>query len=283
MEKGVNKSLYTVIAIVVFGIFLSLSYILYGDQMKALIDDIFYKFGITTDSKLNSGLALTPVTDDSLNLWFETDGFVANDSWLDKTGESELTSHNFDNTEYSGLNGVYVVFDGVNDYISIPHNDKLAPTDALSLEILVSGDMTKIDRFMYLISKNENGGYSLEITEAKNLRFLLKVNGEYNSLEVPISDLDANSNQIVGTFDGKTMSLYNNDRLLKAYEFGSTHKIEYSYNNALIIGDGASKGALPESGDAILGGLGIKFARIYTKALTVDEICQNYRYDQLNY
>ena len=82
MEKGVNKSLNTLIAIVVFGLFLSLSYILYGDQMKALIDDIFYKFGITTDSKLNGSLALTPVTDDSLNLWFETDGFVTNDSWL---------------------------------------------------------------------------------------------------------------------------------------------------------------------------------------------------------
>lgn len=43
MDNASNKGLYTLIAIVVFGIFLSLSYWLFQDQMKNVLADVMYK------------------------------------------------------------------------------------------------------------------------------------------------------------------------------------------------------------------------------------------------
>lgn len=61
METGSNKSLYTLIAVVVFGIFLSLSYFLYQDQLKSVLADVMNKSSVTTSIKLdNNGLIPTP-------------------------------------------------------------------------------------------------------------------------------------------------------------------------------------------------------------------------------
>lgn len=61
METGSNKSLYTLIAVVVFGIFLSLSYYLYQDQLKSVLADVMNKSSVTTSIKLdNNGLIPTP-------------------------------------------------------------------------------------------------------------------------------------------------------------------------------------------------------------------------------
>jgi hypothetical protein len=278
MDSGSNKSLYTLIAIVIFGIFLSLSYFLFKDQTQGILADVMGKSGMSADSKLTAALGLEPVSDASLEVWFSAEDFVNNGSWT--ADGVTLTANNFNNTATSGLNGGLVVFDGVNDYISIPHSVAIAPTSALSVEIVVLGDMTKIDRFMYLISKTENSGYALEVVSTQKLRFQLKVNGAYHSLDIPLSELDTKSNHIIGTFDGKTMSLYNNGRLLTLYDFGATYPIDYLYNNSLMIGAGASTGTLPEGGDKYLEGFGIKAARVYSKALTEEEIWQNYRFEQ---
>jgi hypothetical protein len=54
MESGSNKSLYTLIAVVVFGIFLSLSYFLYQDQLKSVLADVLNKTSMSTSIKLNN-------------------------------------------------------------------------------------------------------------------------------------------------------------------------------------------------------------------------------------
>ena len=57
METGSNKSLYTLIAVVVFGIFLSLSYFLYQDQLKSVLADVLNKTSVMTSKKLdNNGI-----------------------------------------------------------------------------------------------------------------------------------------------------------------------------------------------------------------------------------
>ena len=48
METGSNKSLYTLIAVVVFGIFLSLSYYLFQDQMKSTLASVLDKTSAST-------------------------------------------------------------------------------------------------------------------------------------------------------------------------------------------------------------------------------------------
>lgn len=58
METGSNKSLYTLIAVVVFGIFLSLSYFLFQDQMKGVMADVLDKTSLSTSTKLATELSL---------------------------------------------------------------------------------------------------------------------------------------------------------------------------------------------------------------------------------
>lgn len=48
METGSNKSLYTLIAVVVFGIFLSLSYFLFQDSLKGVLADVMSKTSQST-------------------------------------------------------------------------------------------------------------------------------------------------------------------------------------------------------------------------------------------
>ena len=60
METGSNKSLYTLIAVVVFGIFLSLSYFLYQDQLKTILASVMDNTSQMTSTKLdNKGLIPT--------------------------------------------------------------------------------------------------------------------------------------------------------------------------------------------------------------------------------
>jgi hypothetical protein len=60
MESGSNKSLYTLIAVVVFGIFLALSYFLFQDNLKAVLGSVMDKTSIMTSNKLdNNGVIAT--------------------------------------------------------------------------------------------------------------------------------------------------------------------------------------------------------------------------------
>lgn len=52
MESGSNKSLYTLIAVVVFGIFLSLSYFLFQDNLKGVLADVMDKTSQSISTKL---------------------------------------------------------------------------------------------------------------------------------------------------------------------------------------------------------------------------------------
>ena len=59
MDNASNKGLYTLIAVVVFGIFLSLSYYLFQDQMKGVIATVLDKTSQSVDRKLYSNLEST--------------------------------------------------------------------------------------------------------------------------------------------------------------------------------------------------------------------------------
>ena len=60
MDSGTNKSLFTLIAVVVFGIFLSLSYFMFQDQLKGVLADVLTKTSMKTNQTLIDQLAATP-------------------------------------------------------------------------------------------------------------------------------------------------------------------------------------------------------------------------------
>ena len=53
MEGGVNKSLFTLIAVVVFGIFLSLSYWLFQDEFKGVLATTLFGTSFSIDKKVS--------------------------------------------------------------------------------------------------------------------------------------------------------------------------------------------------------------------------------------
>jgi len=53
MESGSNKSLFTLIAVVIFGVFLSLSYWLFQDELKSVLADVVSKTSQSVNTKLN--------------------------------------------------------------------------------------------------------------------------------------------------------------------------------------------------------------------------------------
>lgn len=89
MESGSNKSLYTLIAVVVFGIFLSLSYFLFQDQLKGVLADVI--------SKANSSLSSKSVLSDKSYI---ADGFLP----YNASGSQIVTNQTVNSLIYSSAN-----------------------------------------------------------------------------------------------------------------------------------------------------------------------------------
>ena len=53
MERGSNKSLFTLIAVVIFGIFLSLSYWLFQDELSSVLASVVSKTSQSVNTKLS--------------------------------------------------------------------------------------------------------------------------------------------------------------------------------------------------------------------------------------
>ena len=62
IDSGSNKSLYTLIAVVIFGIFLALSYWMFGDQMKGVLGSVTNGVSEVTGVKISNTLAGPVVT-----------------------------------------------------------------------------------------------------------------------------------------------------------------------------------------------------------------------------
>jgi len=85
METGSNKSLFTLIAVVIFGVFLSISYWMFQDEMKNVLASVF-------DS-----------TSEMISEKLETDGYIYTDEsffTIDSTGTL---------TKYTGSKDINIV------------------------------------------------------------------------------------------------------------------------------------------------------------------------------
>ena len=56
MESGANKSLFTLLAIIVFGIFLALSYFMFQDKLKGVLASVTDKTELRIDNRLDAVL-----------------------------------------------------------------------------------------------------------------------------------------------------------------------------------------------------------------------------------
>lgn len=112
MDTGTNKSLFTLIAIVIFGVFLTLSYSLFQDKLKSVLADVMDKTSASTSQKIE-------MSTDALEISFDGNSFDNTTKQITNlAGFKEINAYNFGGTPLSGNNGFGgLQFDGVDDYL----------------------------------------------------------------------------------------------------------------------------------------------------------------------
>jgi hypothetical protein len=127
-------------------------------------------------------------------------------------------------------------FDGVNDYISIPYNSALYPTQ-LRVEISGYRDdwQAESSQPKRLISCTQGGGWSIYVDQ-NNLRFNAYINGAYQVCDYAVSSLSAGWHDIVGTYDGRYLKLYVDTVLVDTTDAGASYPITYSITDGILIG-----------------------------------------------
>jgi prepilin-type N-terminal cleavage/methylation domain-containing protein len=154
----------------------------------------------------------------------------ANDYWGNIngaiTGATSISSGCVQGSCYS--------FDG-NDYIGIPHDTKIKPTNKIT--IAVWGYMENWGSMSdgRLISCTETGGYNIQFN-ANSSSFPVRVNSTYESPSF-YSVKPANGwHYFVGTYDGRYIRAYFDGNLTDTHDAGANYAITYSVDNTLFVG-----------------------------------------------
>ena len=88
METGINKSLFTLLGVVVFGVFLSLSYFLFQDQLQSIVATTTEKTGLRTTRKTLKESMIDGIYVAIKENFYPSSAFTQKDYWFDSdTGQ----------------------------------------------------------------------------------------------------------------------------------------------------------------------------------------------------
>ena len=206
--------------------------------------------------------------------------YTSGDSvWKDLSG-NDNNGTLINGPTYSSANGGGLVFDGVDNYISIPYTSQLAPTSAISFgawTYLSDWNINFGTNGGRIISKTESGGYQMGAGEgtmgADNVGALLYINSSYRVVKIAKNLISSGWHYLLFTFDGQYFKMYLDGTLVDTYNHGSVSSIIYNYNNIVAIG------AEPNGSTGVTGNYwngNIALISIYNKALSANEVSQNF-------
>jgi hypothetical protein len=191
--------------------------------------------------------------------------------WVDRSGNSnhgELVN----GPTYNSSNLGSISFDGVDDYITVPHNSNLNLINTVSLEAWVK--YTTTTNTVLIEKSNNNTHYQLQIFNntqgspaiAGQLVFMLQPNSS-NWVVSGIVTNDTNWHHVVGTYDRDTTTarIYVDGILRNTNSSISTGPT--SNTQPLLIGS--------RSGPSGFGG-SVSGVKIYNRVLSASEVLQNY-------
>jgi hypothetical protein len=194
---------------------------------------------------------------------------------LDMTGNNIITASSL---TYSSNNSFS--FNGINNYLQVPHSSALAPTRAITLEAFCTTDWQTTNN-VRILSKTEVGGWQLSLNDsAGNVGLTIHVGGTYRYSVVPKTTISAGYHHIVGTCDGRYAILYIDGIVVNTLDIGSYLPLTYSVNNDLIIGAEAGTGG-PVGANFI--NATIPICKIYNRALSAQEVRQNFNATRRRY
>jgi hypothetical protein len=186
-------------------------------------------------------------------------------TWRD-ISSSNLSGSLINGPTFSSGNGGSIVFDGTNDYVDCGNTINL--TSAISIVTWIR-KTTKTPRNIYegVVDKGRDnyGAWSLNVDEVPlRVTFKCKIAGVNRSI-ITTSDFSDNTwMQVAGTFNGSTLAIYQNSILNNSASYAGSIG-----TNSESIRIGAAN-----DGYYFLGN--IASTQIYNRALTSDEILQNY-------
>lgn len=172
----------------------------------------------------------------------------------------------FDFSVDSGWTSGGLLFDGTDDYMSIP-SGSVPELSALTIEIgILPGDISEATRYMLLTKGTASQDWHLEYDCRNTRKIALGVSGK--TFAAPVTLEAGRSYHLVATFDGNSASIYLNGALLS---FGALAAVWARSTQPYIIG--AYRPTVTSAPTLPYPGL-ITGVRIYNRALTADEVEQ---------
>jgi len=188
---------------------------------------------------------------------------------LDASGNGNAaTIHNVSRAENGGC-GNALVFDRMDNYVSIPYRSDNHPEDQITVSTWFF-----VDQFgpQDLISTYHNGGYRLGFADGNDLWWTVNLAGA-GAVSLPVQHEGITTgewHQVTGTYDGQSSKVYL-DGVLRN-QVNASGPIYYEGQNYVLLGAGAgsSDAPDPECPRYLRGGL--DEVRVYNRALPYSQI-----------
>ena len=187
-------------------------------------------------------------------------------TWNDLIGNNTGTLTN--GPTFSSDNGGFIVFDGTNDYVTIPNNTSL-DTQTPTVEVWIKTDEMGNNIYGFWFEKGSlNTQYSLFHSNG-SIWWRHILGGSQNTLQTTMSTYMDTSNwyQVVGTYTSGDRRLYIN---------GVQVNSDTASGTVATNSSGMTIGAYNSGSPSFFYNGNYAICRVYNKALTAAEVKQNY-------
>jgi len=190
-------------------------------------------------------------------------------TWTDLMGSNNGTLTNMDAANFSDGNGGSLSFDGANERVDFGNVLNISGEISISSWVKVDAFPAGSDRGL-IVSKGYNGdeAYHFGFASGNLLRFYTYTSGTIHGVVYTHSLSVSRWYNIVGTFNGSTWILYIDSDFVDSNNDSTALRIT---SEPLIIGASSLSGSVSRFFDG-----SIASASIYNRALSADEIRQNY-------
>ncbi|MGH1563721.1 LamG-like jellyroll fold domain-containing protein [Mumia sp. DW29H23] len=176
-------------------------------------------------------------------------------------GEPTLTSD-------LGLGRPVMAFDGTDDALGYPFADqyaKIAGSVSLECSFRYDGERTSSSAEGALCSNKESGGLAT-VMSGTNVTFMIHVGGAYKSVSFPAPT--GRWYHTVAVWDGSTVKLYVDGDLVRETPATGAFKIPTGNATSMMLGADSN----PSNAGQFFGRTTLRTARVYSKALSADEV-----------
>ena len=197
-------------------------------------------------------------------------------TWYDLSkNNNNATLKNFDFNKTSGWTANSLLLDGKNDWVSMQKIYNNNMTVEIALKILNEKDVKKL----YVIDNYESGGMGIEKNTSGYMLGAVNVDGSYYTA---LSNNKINDNtkySLTLQYDGSNILYRENDLKYNTYAEGRIKEPINSTRFALGVNASGENYDNMESSEAF-NNFEVYSVRIYNRALTDEEISQNYNVDK---